>query len=96
MPNAAEPRYCRCAETIFTTVGGEVVALDVAGGHCFGFDEVASAVWELLDQPRSIVEICAKLRGQFDVGEKQCSDDVTALLEGLVRDGIVTLSTGDN
>jgi hypothetical protein len=91
-----EPLYRRSDRALFTAVDREVIALDVQGGQCFGFNRVASAVWEALDQPRPLTEICQTLREQFEVGEEECRRDVADLLGGLVRDEIIEVSTGQN
>ena len=52
-------------------------------GAYFGLDEIGSRVWELLEEPRSIDELCATLRGEYDVDPETCRGDVTALVERL-------------
>lgn len=96
MPDPREPRYQRSESAIFSTIAGEVVALDVQAGQCFGFNGVASAVWELLETPRSVDEICNSLRDRFDVGEAECRVDVEQLLATLTREGIAIVSSADD
>ena len=93
MTDQAELFYRRSDRALFTTVNREVVALDVEGGQCFGLNGVASAVWEVLDEPRSLSQICELLTPRFEVGETECRSDVGELLDDLVRDGIVEVST---
>jgi hypothetical protein len=72
-------------------VDGEIVALHVDNGTCYGFNNTATAVWKLLDRPRRLNEICEALAGEFEVPADQCESEVLALLEDLQGDGLVDL-----
>ena len=41
-------RFQRNAALLHSTVGGDVVALDVDRGRCFGMEEVGARIWDLL------------------------------------------------
>src|SRR4051794_26561237 len=53
-------------------VDGEIVALHVDNGTCYGFNGTASAVWRMLDRPRRLDEICEGLVGEYEVEPDQC------------------------
>jgi hypothetical protein len=72
-------------------VDGEIVALHVDNGTCYGFNQTATAIWKLLEQPRRTSEICDALAGEFDVDREQCERDVLALLRDLEGDGLIDL-----
>ena len=59
-------------------VDGEIVALNVESGTCYGFNSTATRVWSMIEQPRTIGEICAALTAQFDVEPDDCRRDVVA------------------
>ncbi len=86
-----EHLYQRRSDVLFTVVDEEVLALDVAGGHCFGMNMVASEVWQLLEEPRSLPQLCAVLTERFDVSDAQCREEVGALLERFRSDGLIQL-----
>ncbi len=73
-------------------VDGEIVALDVEAGDCYGFNSVASAVWNCLEDVTSIDAICAHLCGEFDVPEKVCRSEVVGLIKRLNDDGLIMAS----
>jgi hypothetical protein len=73
-------------------VDGEMVALHVESGTCFGFNATAYRVWQLSAQPLPFSELCATLRREFDVDAATCERDVRDLLTELSRDGLMTLS----
>jgi hypothetical protein len=72
-------------------VDGEIVALHVDNGTCYGFNGTASAVWRMLDRPRRLDEICEGLVGEYEVEPGQCEREVMELLRDLEGDGLVEL-----
>jgi len=73
-------------------VDGEIVALHVDKGTCYGFNQTATAVWKLLERPRRLDEICDALAGEFEVDPGECERDVLALLKDLETDGLIDLA----
>jgi len=73
-------------------VSGEIVALDVEKGQCYGMNTVASRVWSLLSKPVSIDEICSELLEEFDVDSSTCREQITALIIDLQAEGLVQAS----
>jgi hypothetical protein len=70
-------------------VDGEIVALNVESGTCYGFNSSATQVWSMIEQPRTIGEICTALIAQYDVEPEECRRDVVELLRELQADGLV-------
>ena len=78
-----EARLVRSGEPLTALVDGETVMFSPEQGAYFGLDEIGSRVWELLEEPRSIDEVCATLHGEYEVDPETCRADVTALVEEL-------------
>ena len=77
----ADCKYQRRADVMFTTVSDEVLALDVQQGQCFGMNAVASEVWTLLAEPRTLDEVCISVSARFEVTPEQCRSEIGGLLE---------------
>ena len=77
--------YSRAAPLLEAEVDQEIVALDREQGQVFGFNLVASDVWRLLEQPRTIGELCAKLEQRYTVSSEECAADVADLLDRLLE-----------
>jgi hypothetical protein len=73
----------RRAEPLTAAVDEEMVMLDPRTSRYFGVDSIGARIWELLEQPVSVDEVCIALRGEFDVEEEACRADVLAFLEQL-------------
>lgn len=77
-------------DDIFTAaLADDAVAMDIESGAYFGFNKVASEIWALLEGETSLRQICTALCARYAVTPEQCEADVRALLEKLLRDGLV-------
>jgi hypothetical protein len=63
-------------DVIFSKVDGEAVLLDMKTGLYFGLDEVATLIWEMLKENKSITEIIKHIVDQFNVDEKIVERDL--------------------
>ncbi len=70
-------------------VNGEIVALHIEKGVCYGLNKVGSRVWELAALPVHVCDICSTLSKEYDVAPDTCESDVIALLEGLRAEGLI-------
>ncbi|WP_337846585.1 HPr-rel-A system PqqD family peptide chaperone [Sphingomonas sp.] len=90
--DAATLHVQRSGSLFESEVAGEIVALEVVSGKCYGFNPTASRILNLLAQPQTLAALCARLTEEFDVDPETCRADVRRLLDDLARDGLVTLT----
>jgi hypothetical protein len=83
-------RISRAPEVLGTDVGDRHVLLS-ADLRYLALDDVGRRVWQLLETPRSLSELVAALRGEYDVSEDDCRRDVTAFVERLREHGLVVI-----
>jgi hypothetical protein len=72
-------------------VDGEMVALHVDNGTCYGFNATATRVWALIETPRRLGELRDALLEEFDVPPDVCEAQLRDLLSELEADGLVEL-----
>ena len=84
----------RNEQLLTTEVDGEVMAMNVARGECYGLDQIGSRIWAMIEQPRQIEDLCAALMEEFEVDAATCRRDVEDLLQTLRNDGLVTVRAG--
>lgn len=82
----------RGAELIETEVDGELVALHVDNGTCYGFNGTATRIWALIEQPKRFSELKEELIREFDVDPEVCERQLEELLRELEGDGLVELA----
>jgi hypothetical protein len=81
----------RCGEMIETEVDGELVALHVDNGTCYGFNGTATRIWALTEQPMRLSKLKEKLMSEFDVDPETCDAQVRELLNELASDGLISI-----
>ena len=86
----------RRAELIETEVDGELVALHIDNGTCYGFNGTATRIWALIEQPRRLSELRDELTREFDVDPELCERQLGELLRELQADGLVELAQADD
>jgi hypothetical protein len=81
----------RTGELIEAEVDGELVALHVENGTCYGFNGTATRIWGLIEQPRRFSELKEELLREFDVDPSTCEAQLKDLLDELAADGLVEI-----
>jgi hypothetical protein len=81
----------RRAGLIEAEVDGELVALHVDNGTCYGFNGTATRIWAMIETPKRISELRDALLEEFDVAPDVCEAELRDLLTDLEGDGLVEL-----
>lgn len=63
--------------------------MDISQGKYFSLNPVATRIWELLERPMTIAELCFILQDEYDVEAERCRIEVQAYLAEMVRMGLV-------
>lgn len=72
-------------------VGGETVILGLTAGRYYGLDAVGARVWQLIQSPTAVSDVCRTIVAEYDVEPARCETDVLALLQKMADAGLVTL-----
>jgi hypothetical protein len=83
----------RSPKALSANIDGEVVALDIARGACYGLDAIASRVWALIETPRTIDDLRATLMVEYRVDAETCVRDVVDLIIDLRAEGLVSIES---
>ena len=81
----------RRGEMVETEVDGELVALHIDNGTCYGFNSTATRIWAMIEQPKLLSELKAELLREFDVDPVTCDAQLRELLDELAADGLVEI-----
>jgi hypothetical protein len=81
----------RRAGLIEAEVDGELVALHVDNGTCYGFNATATRIWSMIEAPKRLSELRDALVSEFDVEPEVCEAQLLDLLKDLEGDGLVEL-----
>jgi Coenzyme PQQ synthesis protein D (PqqD) len=67
----------------------ETVMMNVTAGRYYGLNAVASRIWELLETPKTIAQLCAQICEEFEVDTQTCETEVLIFVRDLILNGIV-------
>jgi hypothetical protein len=70
-------------------IDGEILALSIEQGTCYGMNQVGSRIWNLLAKPIRICDLCAALLVAYKVDPDVCERQVLELLEELRAEGLI-------
>ena len=85
-----DTRLTRNAEILHAPVSPEeTVMLSVAAGRYYALNATATRIWDLLENPKTIGEVAALLREEFEVDQETCVGEVLTFANELVENGIL-------
>jgi hypothetical protein len=86
-----DSRVVRSPNQVWSAVGDELVTFNFEAGKYFGINAVGAAVWERIEQPTRVADICADLERTFVVSSEQCANSVLRFLRILEERGLVVV-----
>lgn len=82
-------KYKRNNNTIAGKLDDGLVMMDIEKGKYFSLNPVATRIWELLEQPKELNDLCNILMDEYDVESEQCESETRACLKKLAEIGLV-------
>jgi hypothetical protein len=79
----------RTACQVSCVLDDEVAILNLDRAVYFGLTDVGAHIWDSLQEPRSVAEICDGVMTHFDVTLDVCRSDVSRFLVSLRDAGLV-------
>ena len=72
-------------------VGEELVMMSAEKGNYIGLSEVGARIWELIETPRTVADVCRELTAEFEVTREVCRAEVEDFLGELEKHGAIAL-----
>jgi hypothetical protein len=82
---------CRTDKILFADIDEEVVMMDIEQGTYFGMDEIASQIWNLIEEPIRVSDLCSALHESYEVSPDECLRDVLEFLDQLNEQGLLSI-----
>ncbi len=70
----------------------ETIIMSIESGNYHVINQTGRRIWELLEQPKTIAEVCDILSEEYEVDPEACQEEVLHFVEGLESRQIVTVS----
>jgi hypothetical protein len=86
-------RVTRNRGALSAEIDGEVVALDIARGACYGLDPVGARIWSMIEEARRVADVCEALMAIYEVDADTCHRDVLDLLAALRAEGLIEVAS---
>ena len=80
----------RKGDWLSAMIGDEVVMMSASSGQYIGLNAVGARIWELIEQPSELDDLCARLEAEFDVCPPDCAREVEGFLADLEQSGAIT------
>ena len=81
----------RSTEPLTAPVANAMVLFSIKLEKYFALDAVSTAIWERLEQPTALKDVCASLMKEFDVDPVDCERDVQQFVAELVSRGLIDI-----
>jgi trimethylamine:corrinoid methyltransferase-like protein len=79
-------------DVVFCELSGELALLDLQSNTYYGLNKVGARIWEMIQEPRSVSQLCEAVVEHYDVDPVRCRADVEALVRQLADARLVRLS----
>ena len=79
----------RSSDVPGTTIENETVLLDLSTGRYYTLNRLGSIIWEYCTANRAISDIHAIVCQRFDVTPERALEDLVALINDLVQEGLL-------
>lgn len=90
-----QTRVVASSKQISCGLSDEAVILHLEEGVYYGLNAVASRIWTLVQEPRTIRELRDSLLSEFEIEESRCTRDLIDLLGQLQRWGLIDLEASN-
>ena len=84
-------KIVRDPEIIFHAMDDETVMMSLEKGEYYCLPPIGTQIWQILETPRQVSELCDLLVSDFDVTREQCEKDVLFFLNQMAEKEIVKL-----
>lgn len=81
--------FRRSAGQVSCTINGEIAILSLERAIYFGLQGVGVQIWEALEHPKSVRDLCEGITAAFDVTPERCQQDVVQILADMQKEGLV-------
>ena len=84
-------KIIRNSDIISSKVDEELVMFDAQANIYYNLNEIASVIWNKLEDTLSVEKLCKDLTEIFDVSEKVCQKEVMVILEKMNKKRLVSI-----
>ena len=76
---------------LVTEVDGETVLMHVEQGQYYGLARTAHAIWQLLEAPQTLEQLCTELGRRYAGAPEAIASDTRRFVEQMAAEALITL-----
>jgi hypothetical protein len=76
-------------DVVSCDLGGETAMLEMKEGVYYGLNEMGTVIWELIQEPITILELVDIILKDYEVDEETCFMDIVELIDQMVENKLV-------
>jgi len=81
----------RSKDSVWCDVNGDVAVLHVASGVYFGVEGAGVAIWKLIEQPGTVLQVVDHLMNSFNISRQECEQQTLAFLQELLDKELILI-----
>jgi hypothetical protein len=85
----------RDEHTVSALMDDGLALMSVKHNSYFILNAVSRRIWELLESPLCVKDLCRRLMDEFFTGKDRCQTDVLEFLTRFHRDGLIDIQPGE-
>ncbi len=89
MPVTLDSLVVQDPELVQAGLEDYTMLMSIEAGRYYSLDPVAGRIWQLIEKPARLREVCAALEREFEVTPERCEQDVLDLVEHLAEANLV-------
>lgn len=78
-------------EMVTAPMDDELVMFSLKRGMYYGLDNIASRIWELIDQPIQVLALCTLLLEEYEVDQETCRHDTLEILNWMYHQELLKI-----
>jgi hypothetical protein len=86
-----DSRVVRQPETIAAPMGEHLMMMNIQQGFYYDLNPTARFIWQILETPQQVREVCRLLQAEFEVAAEQCEHAVVNFVNKLVAESVVLI-----
>jgi len=80
----------RAPNIVVAEIENDFMMMNVDRGLYYALTRVSARIWDLLESPKSVKEICVTLGREYSVDETICETEVKTFINHLVKAGLAS------
>jgi hypothetical protein len=84
-------RIVASSQQVSSALAGESVILNLQSGTYYGLNEVGSSIWQHIQHPTTVLDLCDAITSEFDVDSNTCEVEVLRLVAEMIDAQLVEI-----